>query len=186
MIFCPSPLSLTLTTKIGEKMVRILQEDANRVTQWFKKNDMICSTDKTKLILIASKANRASKLNGPYQGITVDGKYKVETESEKLLGIVINNSCTWKNHLYGDADNKGLVTQLSQRVGIIRRLKKFLPTPKFKQLVNGIYYSKQIYCLTVFGGLWSLPGSMDEDNRNSIKEDMCKLQVLQNSVMHIT
>ena len=119
----------------------------------------------------------------------MDGREKVETESEKLLGIVINNSCTWKNHLYGDADNKGLVTQLSQRVGIIRRLKKFLPTPKFKQIVNGIYYSKQIYCMTVFGGLWGLPGSMDEDNRNSImitKEDMRKLQVLQNSVMRIT
>ena len=112
-----------------DNLMNKIQDDSNTVTQWFKKNDMICSADKTKLILIASRANRASKLNGPDRGITVDGKYKVETESEKLLGIVINSSCTWKNHLYGDAENKGLVTQLSQRVGIVRRLKKFLPTP---------------------------------------------------------
>ena len=82
-----------------------------------------------------------------------------------------------------------LLKQLSQRVGILRRLKKYLPSPKFQQIVNGIYFSKQIYCLTVFGSLWGLPGSMDEDNRNSImltKEDMRKMQVLQNSVMRIT
>ena len=46
-----------------------------------------------------------------------------------------------------------------------------------------------MYCLTVFGGIWGLPGSMDEDNRNSImltKEDMRKMQVIQNSVMRLT
>ena len=169
-------------------MTRI-QEDSDKVINWFKKNDMICSGDKTKLLLITSRANRASKLTGAARGIIVDGKHKVETESEKLLGLVVNNSCTWKNHLYGDAENLGLIKQLSQRVGILRRLKKFLPAPKFKQIINGIYYSKQIYCLTVFGGLWGLPGSMDEENRKSImltKEDMRKLQVLQNSVMRIT
>ena len=41
----------------------------------------------------------------------------------------------------------------------------------------------------MFGNLWGLPGSMDEDSRNSImltKEDLRKMQVLQNSVMRIT
>ena len=77
---------------------------------------------------------------------------------------------------------------LSQRVGILRRLKNFLPSFKFNQIVNGIYYSKQMYGLTVYGSIWGLPGSMDEENRNSImltKEDMRKMQVMQNTVMRL-
>ena len=46
--------------------------------------------------------------------ITVDEKEIVETDSEKLLGVVINNELTWKNHLYGDEEHDGLIPQLSR------------------------------------------------------------------------
>ena len=101
---------------------------------------------------------------------------------------MINNSCNWKNHLYGDADNAGLLKELSKRVGVLKRLRNFIPDKKFRQIVNGIYTSKQIYGLTVFGGLWGLPGNMmEQEQRSSMttKEDMRKMQVLQNSVMRI-
>ena len=108
------------------------QVDSDKVINRLKKNDMICSGNKTKLLPITSRAKRASKLTGAARGIIVDGKHKVETESEKLLVFVVNNSCSWKNHLYRDAENLGLIKQLSQKIGIIRRLKTFLPAPKFK------------------------------------------------------
>ena len=68
-------------------------------------------------------------------------------------------------------------------------MRNFIPDNKFRQIVNGIYTSKQIYGLTAFGGLWGVPGNqMDEVQRNSTmttKEDMRKMQVIQNSVMRI-
>ena len=94
---------------------------------------------------------------------------------------MINNSCNWKNHLYGDADNIGLLKELSKRVGVLKRLRNFIPDKKFRQIVNGIYTSKQIYGLTVFGGLWGLPGNMmEQEQRSSMttKEDMRKMKVL--------
>ena len=166
-----------------------IQTDSNKVTSWFSKNEMICSGEKTKLLLITTSANRSSKLSGPARGITVNGEYKEESISEKLLGLLVNNSCNWKSHLYGDEENIGLIKQLSQRIGVLKRLKKFLPSFRFNQIVNGIYYSKQMYCLTVFGGIWGLPGSMDVEKRNGTmltKEDMRRLQVMQNSVMRVT
>ena len=172
-----------------DDLIESIQEVSNKVTNWFTMNDMVCSGDKTKLLLVGSRANRASKLGGHTRGLTVNGDYKEESESEKLLGIVMNNTCTWKTLLYGDEENLGLVKQLSQRVGILRKLKTFMPSSKFRQLVNGIYYSKQMYCLTVYSGIWGLPGNMDEENRNGImltKEDMRKLQVVQNSIMRLT
>ena len=48
--------------------------------------------------------------------------------------------------------------------------------------------SKLCYCINLWGGLWDVPGSYDEQagNRTSItKKDMHRLQVLQNKVMRI-
>ena len=39
------------------------------------------------------------------------------TTSEKLLGVVVNNKLTWKEHLHGDNENEGLISQLKKRVG---------------------------------------------------------------------
>ena len=98
----------------------------------------------------------------------------------------MNNSCNWKNHLYGDTEHIRLLKELLQRVGMLRKLRNYIPDQKFRQIANGIYTSKQVYGLTVLGSLWGLPGtSMDEDRRNNTKEDMRKMQVLQNSDMRI-
>ena len=71
--------------------------------------------DKSKLLVIGTRQRRNLKLSGK-MSIHVDGKEVVETESEKLLGVIINNELTWKNHLHGDEENEGLVTQLSRRL----------------------------------------------------------------------
>ena len=52
---------------------------------------------------------------------------------------------------------------------------------------NGLFTSKMIYCLPVFGQVWGLE-SYDQENRRSIaftKEDNRKLQVLQNRVCRL-
>ena len=40
--------------------------------------------------------------------ITVDGQEINETSSEKLLGVVVNNTLAWNYHLHGHIKNKGL------------------------------------------------------------------------------
>ena len=81
--------------------------------------------------------------------ISVDGKEVLESSSEKLLGLVINNTLTWKNHLYGDEENVGLVPQLGQRLGMLRKLSSFMSKEKLKYFSCGIFYSKLSYCLPV-------------------------------------
>ena len=49
-------------------------------------------------------------------------------------------------------------------------------------VVNSLFYSKLVYCISVWGDVWDLPGVLDDQVRSvtSIsKEDMRKLQVLQ-------
>ena len=51
----------------------------------------------------------------------------VETKSEKLLGITVSDELMCEGHLHGetsrvDTNESGLLLQLSQRVGMLRKL----------------------------------------------------------------
>ena len=116
--------------------------------------------------------------------IVVDGKEVIESSSEKLLGLIINNKLTWKNHLYGDENNMGLVPQLSKRLGMLKRLSRYMSKEKLKYFSSGIFYSKLIYCLPVFGNIFGLDKYKEENRRyfSFTIKDNNNLQVLQNKL----
>ena len=145
---------------------------------------------KTKLLVIGTSANRQIKLKDPDINLHVNicGVNKNESTSEKLLGVIVNNTTTFRTHLYGDYENPGLLKQLSGRVGILKRLKRFMPPARLKTIMEGIFSSKIMYGMTTWGRVWHIPGSLDEETRTSTsitKDDLKKLQVLQNKCMRI-
>ena len=107
---------------------------------------------------------RASKVRTKAK-IVVDDKEITETDSEKLLGVVVNNQLTWKNHLYGDNENEGLVPQLSKRIGILKKISKYMSKDKLRVFVSGIFYAKMSYCLPVFGNVLGLDKYKEENNK---------------------
>ena len=167
-----------------------IQNEADIVTNWFSRNDMVCSSEKTKLLIVGTNANRISKLINQDLTLKVNvcGEVKEETTSEKLLGIIVNNSATFKNHFYGDEENTGLFKQLSTRVTMLKRLKKFMSPARLKLIMEGLFSSKMIYGMTVWGRVWNIPGDLDEGTRTSptmTKEDLRKVQVLQNKCLRL-
>ena len=96
--------------------------------------------------ITGSRAPRTARLTDKLT-IEVDGQRIEETDSENLLGVIINNKLSRKDHLYGYKDNTGLINQLKQRVGTLRRLSKYMSTERLKMMVSGIFYSKLMYCL---------------------------------------
>ena len=165
-----------------------IQAVGTLVTDWFKKNDISCSSEKTKLLMLGTRANRTSKIEKEniHPNINLCGDTIKETTSEKILGVVVNNTITWKNHLYGDIDNEGLIPGLSKRIGMLKKIRKFVPRFKFSQIVGGMFTSKLMYGMNLWGGVWDIPGTMDNSTRTSInKADMKRLQVLQNKTMRL-
>ena len=93
-------------------------------------------------------------------------------------------------HGYNDGkkDKPGLIKQLAKRVGILTRLRQYVTPQRFSLIANGIFNSKLIYAISVWGGVWKLPGVLDMENRCSptlTKEDNRQLQCLQNKVMRL-
>ena len=71
---------------------------------------------------------------------------------------------------------------------MLKQIRKYVTTSRFKIIMNGMFTSKLIYGITVWGAVWGIPGDLDQEKRRSIsttKEDMRKLQVLQNKAMRI-
>ena len=92
----------------------LMQQEAGNSAQWLSDNRLCVAGEKSKLMVIGTRQMRNQKLDRTMSmSITVDGKEVVESVSEKLLGVIVNNELTWKAHLYGDKDNEGLVPQLS-------------------------------------------------------------------------
>ena len=171
------------------RLINMVQHVGNEITGWFDKNDMVVSGEKTKLLLLGTSANRKLKIDNNENfspQIKIDEKVISPSKSEKLLGVVVNDSLNWKNHLYGDDDNLGLLKELSKRTGILKKLRKYLPDSRFKQAVSGIFTSKLIYCINVWTGIWDLPGQIGDGNKLSItKKDMKRLQTIQNKVLRL-
>ena len=95
----------------------------------------------------------------------------------------MNNKLTWKEHLYRDNENEGLITQLKKRVGTLKRLAKFMSKKRFSMISGGIFYSKLVYCLAVF---WTVSGMQNYSKgarmARMTADDCNKLQVIQNSL----
>ena len=101
----------TLQTKI--------QHEANLSTSWVRDNKLVCSGDKTKLLVVSAPGQfREDDL----VKITVCDKEVTESDHEKLLGIGLCNNLTFHDYLFGIKDNKdfpGLFNKLSMRVGLL-------------------------------------------------------------------
>ena len=65
--------------------------------------------------------------------IVVDEDIIEKTKSEKLLGVIINDKLTWKEHLHCDNENEGLITRLKEKVIKIYESKRLV------MLLGGIF-----------------------------------------------
>ena len=128
----------------------------------------------------------------PEQNFSVEvcGNTVTPSKSEKLLGLTVNDKITWTEYLHGEQSqrsDKGLITQLSQRVGLLKKLVKLMPKSRFNMICQGVFYSKLLYCLQIVGNIWGIDTADLITRRYSTftKEDNRRLQTLQNKVMQM-
>ena len=118
----------------ADKLQEKIQREANLSTEWVKDNKLVCSGSKTKLLVVGTRELRKCKLVNYDKTIEieVDGHKVKESQSERLLGVLINNTMTWENHLHGNSEYKGLIPKLSQRANYIWKLSFVMPNAQRK------------------------------------------------------
>lgn len=127
------------------------QQEADRSTQWVQDNKLVCSGEKTKLIIIATEAIRRIRLAGVNIQITVCGKTIYESACEKVFWSHHKYKLSWHHHLHGDNRNpkqpvSGIIKELSNRVGMIAQVSRYFPIEKLRIIIDGLFISKLSYC----------------------------------------
>ena len=142
---------------------------------------MVVSGEKTDLLVVGTAANRRNKVGDRCLSIVVDNKVVTESTHKKLLGVILNNSLSWKQHV------ESLISQLSQRAGLLQKLSYSSSKKKLKMFAAGIFYSKLEYCLPLFINTWGQDPYCETDEKSVTlsKDQVRKLQVLQNKVCRL-
>ena len=98
--------------------------------------------------------------------ITIENKKVLQETSSNYLGVTLSSDLTWHNHI----DN--MIAKINQRLGVLRRVKKFLDLD-----TRCVLYTSLILPLFDYGDtIWG-------DKNNSIL--MNSLQVLENKAAKI-
>ena len=176
-----------------KELVQKIQKEANLSCDWLQDNRMVVAGEKSKLIIVGTQELKKRKLGEDIRSIQVDGKVVTESPSEKLLGVIVNNRMTWHEHLYGETwrteeeNSKGLLPQLSQRVGILTKLSNYTSKKKLRMLISGIFYSKLFYCFPLYINTWNLDNYREGRQyfTSYTKEDNKRVQVLKNKVSRL-
>ena len=161
----------TVSDPNPEVLKEKLQRQVVSSTGWIQDNRMLCSGEKTKLLIVSTREQRAIKLQDTTITINVCNKVIEESKDEKLLGILMSNNLTFRSYLYGNKlagkDNiTGLIPKLSQRVGMLTMLNKYLSRKQFKAVCDGLFTSCLLYCLPLYSNVWGID-TMDDTDRRS-------------------
>ena len=102
---------------------------------------------KTKYILFSSKRKRIpSNVNS----IQIENTTIERTESINLLGILIHKSIDWKYHI------ANIHSKISRSVGVLSKLKCFLPSKILINIYNAIILPHLNYCNEIWGKTYNV------------------------------
>ncbi len=118
-----------------------LQADLNEVASWTSDNKMVLNESKTKVMLVTGK-RLATKLDDKTMVIKIDDTNLEQVHSFSLLGLTIDSNLNFNDHV----DN--LCTKLSKRIGILRKIRSFLPIKERK-----LFYESTIKALMMYSSI---------------------------------
>ena len=119
-----------------------LSEDFGEVSNWMKQNKLTLHIGKTKSQLIGSskKVKQDTKMNVNFAGKTIE-----QVHVTKLLGVHIDSNLTWASQF------ESVCKMLSQRIGILYRIRGYIPKNVAIQVFNALVLPHMDFCSTVWG-----------------------------------
>ncbi len=123
-----------------------LQQEAKHIDNWCTDNNMVVSIDKSKGMLLTSKAKQTRLTEQDKDlNITLHGTQIENVTQEILLGVLIDNNLSWQPQV--QKVRRTILFKLS----ILRKIRKYLPTS-----VRTLYYNYYIrphleYCCSIWG-----------------------------------
>ena len=134
--------SLNISSKSLPEIENTLQNSITEIDKWCSKNHMVLNPNKTKSMLITTR-QRHNRYN-PKLNLSVNQIKINQVQEHKLLGVVIDESLTWKQHI------NHVSKKLSKNIYLLNRLKNILDKDTKILFYNAFIKSHIDYCSTVW------------------------------------
>ena len=141
-----------------QELEKTINKELNKLNLWLNVNHLSVNIDKTNYIIFhpynTDKTNYI--IFHPYnkptkKRITIKINKKAINEKEfiKYLGVLIDSTLSWKYHITNISKN------ISRSIGIMYKLRPFLPLNAMKNVYYSLIYSHIIYAIEVWGSAFN-------------------------------
>ncbi len=121
-----------------------LNRDLSALNGWLKANRLVLNTDKTVCMVLSTRQRRATvpecKIN-----LTINNESIKQVSEAKLLGMLVDENLSWDRHI------NTLCSKISRKLGLLKRLQKFLPKDTILMLYNSIVLPHFDYADVIWG-----------------------------------
>ena len=129
--------------KTSEQVVDIVNSELNSLSKWLASNKLTLNITKTHFMIFhRAKLKRHQKNNIT---INIANEHIMEAKSTKFLGVIIDQSLTWIDHI-NYVQNK-----IAKGSHIICKAKPLVNTHYLRQLYHTFIYPYLIYCVEIWG-----------------------------------
>jgi len=142
------------------ELVRIVNEELLKLSDWFRANKLSLNAKKTCFMMFGSKVIANDQLIFKLDGFILD-----RTPCTKFLGVYLDEKLKWTQHL------NHITAAISRGLGVMGRMRKILPQNVVSMLYFSLIYPYLIYCCIIWGGASATA--------------LHKLEVLQNRAVRI-
>jgi len=132
-----------------------LQEDINKITDWTSDNKMELNASKTKSLLVTGK-RLEKKAPDTNLKSSCNGSEIEQITSKKLLGAKLGNHLSFTEHI------DDICTKVSQRIAVLKKIKRNLPLAERK-----LYFNTLIKPIMLYGSCVWCTASEENVNRVS-------------------
>ena len=138
-----------------QELEKTINKELHKLYLWLNVNRLSLNIDKTNYIIF-HPYNKPMK---QHITIKINKKAIKEKESIKYLGVLIDSTLSWKHHILN------ISKKISRAIGIMYKLRPFLPLKVMRNVYYSIVYSHIIYAIEAWG--------------SAFKTDLEKILILQ-------
>ena len=125
----------------------IMNAELIQVCDWFRANKLQMNGSKTKYMVFRSYRNTQQVLSlYSHAQIKIDNQVIDRVDSTNFLGVIIDDKLTWTKHI------NSIHGKISMSVGVMRKLRSFLPVSTLFTLYNALILPHLDYCSLVWSG----------------------------------
>jgi len=119
-----------------DSLAEMVNDELSKISVWFKLNKLSLNIKKTNYIFFQSKS-KASPLR---RDLKIDGVIIENVTRTKFLGIIINSTLTWKDHI------STIKQKIFKNTGIIARVRNRLSAAALLSLYHSMIHPYLLYC----------------------------------------